>query len=280
MQKFFSFFVRHNAYLLLALYCAIASLCIKLQNDDFMTRLRTGSLEFTAYLGDKLMSYSYLLHLRKENERLMLLNTDLLARTLNLETASIDDRNRRKLMADTTVNASRFIMARVVGRRFSDRENMLLIDAGWRKGIKKDMTVLTPAGLVGRVTAVSEHYARVMPVIHADFKVCVVSDPTNVMGVLGWSGGREFTAQMERVPISSALKLHDRILTSDLSTFSVRGIPVGRVERIVPDKLFYTVDVKLAVDFSSLTQVLVAPLKIEREKVEMSGDNAVGEPLQ
>ncbi len=280
MQKFFAFFVRHNAYLLLALYCAIASLCIKLQNDDVMTQLRKGSLEFTASLGDKLMSYSYLLHLRKENDRLMQINTDLLARTLNLETASIDDRNRRKLMADTTLNASRFIMARVVGRRFSDRENMLLIDAGWRKGIKKDMTVLTPQGLVGRVTAVSEHYARVMPVIHSDFKVCVVSDQSNVMGVLGWSGGREFTAQVEHVPISSSLKLHERILTSDFSTFSVRGIPIGTVERIVPDKLFYTVDVRLAVDFSSLTQVLVAPLKIEREKVEITGDNGAGEPLQ
>ena len=53
--------------------------------------------------------------------------------------------------------------------------------------------------------------------------------------------------------------------------------PVGKVVRIQPDKLFYTVEVKLAVDFSSLTHVLIAPLKIETEKIEMIRENTSGE---
>lgn len=207
------------------------------------------------------------------------MNTNLLAKVLNLEAVTTDERNRRKILADSTINASKFIMAKVVGRKFSDRENMLLINAGWRNGVRKDMTVLTPEGLVGRVTAVSEHYAKVMPVIHSDFKVCVVSDNSNSIGILSWNGGREFVAQMEHVSISSGLKLHEEIVTSDISTFSIRNIPVGRVERIIPDKLFYRVDVRLAVDFSSLTQVLIAPLKIDPEKVAMSSDNISSEQL-
>ncbi len=237
-----------------------------------LAKLRTGGIEFTSVINEKLMSFSSLFTLKNENDRLMRVNTDLLSRVLSLETAAVDERNRRKILADTTFNASGFIMARVVDRKFSDRENMLVIDAGWKKGIKKNMTVLVPEGLVGRVTSVSEHYARVMPVIHTDFKVSVVSDSTSNMGVLTWSEGRESIAQVEHIPISSRLKLNERIVTSDFSTFSIRGIPVGRVVRIKPDNLFYTVDVRLAVDFSSLTQVLIAPLKIEPEKIEISSD--------
>ena len=135
------------------------------------------------------------------------------------------------------------------------------------------MTVLTPQGLVGRVSTVSEHFAKVMPLINSDFKVSVVSGNSNSMGLLSWNGGNESIAQVEHIPISSNLKLNEQILTSDFSTFAIRGIPVGKVIRVQPDKLFYTVEVRLAVDFSSLTHVLIAPLKIEAEKIEMIGEN-------
>ena len=273
MRKFFTLFVEYNTWLLFVLYCSIAFLFIRLQQNDVQASLHNEGIEFSAAVNEQLMKFNSLFTLKNENERLMRVNTDLLSRVLNLETATVDERNQNKILADTTRNASGFIMARVVDRKFSDRENMLVIDAGWRKGIKKEMTVLVPEGLVGRVTSVSENYARVMPVIHPDFKVIVVADSCSSMGILSWSGGKEFIAQVEHIPISSHLKLNERLVTSDFSTFSIRGIPVGRVVRIKPDNLFYDVDVRLAVDFSTLTQVLVAPLKIEPEKIRMMSDD-------
>lgn len=279
MQKFSTLFRRYNTWALFVVYCSTSLLFMKLQQDNTHIRMLHGAIEFTAFMAEKLTSYSYLFNMKKENDRMMRVNADLLSRVLILESAAVDKRNRQKILADTTINASGFIIAKVVDRKFSDRENMLLINAGWRNGIKKDMTVLTPAGLVGRVSAVSEHYSKVMPLIHTDFKVCVVSDKSNSMGVLSWSGGREFIAQVEHIPISSSLKLNEEMVTSEISTFAVSGIPVGRVVRIKPDKLFYTVDVRLAVDFSSLTHVLIAPLKPEPEKLEMDSDNAANEQL-
>jgi rod shape-determining protein MreC len=272
VRKFFTLFFKYNTLLLFVLYCSIAFLFMKLQQDDILAKLHTGGMEFSGAINEKLMSVSSIFSLKRENDHLMRVNTNLLSRVLTLETAAVDERNRRKIVADTTFNASGFIMARVVNRKFSDRDNMLVIDAGWKRGIKKDMTVLVPEGLVGRVTSVSENYARVMPVIHPDFKVCVVSDSSSSMGILSWSGGREFVAQVEHIPISSRLKRNERFVTSDFSTFSMRGVPVGRVISITPDNLFFTVDVQLAADFSSLTQVLVAPLKTEPEKIRITGD--------
>ncbi len=275
MRKFFTLLLEHSTWLLFLLYCSIAILFIRLQRDDVQAILHSERSEFSAAINEQLMKFGTLFTMKKENERLMRVNTDLLSRVLTLETSAFDERNRQKILADTTLNASGFIMARVVDRKFSVRENMLLIDAGWKKGIKKDMTVLVPEGLVGRVTSVSENYARVMPVIHPDFKVIVVADSCGSMGVLSWSGGKEFLAQVEHIPISSRLKVNERFVTADFSTFSIRGIPVGRVVRLKPDNLFYAVDIRLAVDFSTLTQVLVAPLKINPEKIKMTSDSAI-----
>ena len=279
MRKFFTLFFKYNALLLFLAYCTIALLFIKLQNDDTFSKLRTSGIEFSAAVNEKLINLTYLLNVDEENERLMRVNRDLLTKVLNFETSAVDERNRLKIVKDSTFNASGFIMARVVDRKFSDRENILVINAGWKQGIKKDMTVLVPEGLVGRVVSVSEHYAKVMPVIHTDFKVSVVSDSSSSMGILSWSGGSEAVAQVEHIPISSHIKLNERIVTSDFSTFSLRGIPVGRVIRIKPDKLFYAIDLRLAVDFSSLSQVLIAPLKIEPEKVAMSSDSTLIEQI-
>lgn len=275
MRKFFTLLMEHSTWLLFLLYCSIAILFIRLQQDDVQAILHSERTEFSAAVNEQLMKFGTLFTMKKENERLMRVNTDLLSRVLTLETSAFDERSRQKILTDTTLNASGFIMARVVDRKFSDRENMLLIDAGWRKGIKKDMTVLVPEGLVGRVTSVSANYARVMPLIHPDFKVIVVADSCGSMGVLSWSGGKEFTAQVDHIPISSRLKLNERFVTADFSTFSIRGIPVGRVIRLKPDNLFYAVDIRLAVDFSTLTQVLVAPLKINQEKISMTGDTTM-----
>ncbi len=279
MRKLFTLFFKYNALLLFLLYCSVSLLFIKLQNDNTFLKLRTSGVEFSAAINEKLVNLTRLLNVHKENERLMRVNRDMLSKVINIETLVGDERNRHKILTDSTFNASGFTMARVVDRKFSERENMLVINAGWKNGIKKDMTVLVPEGLVGRVTAVSEHYAKVMPLIHTDFKVSVVSDSSNSMGILSWNGGSESLAQVEHIPLSSHIKLHERIVTSDFSTFSIRGIPVGRIVRIKPDKLFYSIDVRLGVDFSSLTQVLIAPLKIEPEKVAIMSDSTLIEQI-
>jgi len=268
VQKFFNFLVKHNAYLLLLLYCSVALLVIRFEQDDLLSKIRSGGTELQASISDKITSYGYLFNLRKENERLMKINAELLSNVLRDQTVLHDEKNRRALFADSAAASSGYITARVIDRKFSSRENMLLIDAGKKRGIRRDMTVLTPQGLVGRVIFVSDNYAKVMPVIHSDFKVSVSSDRSNALGILSWNGGAEHLAAIEHVPISSPLKKGEMMLTTDFSTFSPRSIPVGRVIRIKPDKLFYRIDIRLAVDFSSLTYVLVAPLKTDPEKIE------------
>jgi rod shape-determining protein MreC len=265
VQKFLSFLVKHNAYLLLLLYSGIALLLIRFEQDNLLTKIREWAVEFNASVNDRIVSYGYLLNLREENDRLLRVNAELLARSLYNDMQLRRENARNSMLADSSFDRSGYVITRVINRKFSLRENMLVIDAGRNRGIRPDMAVLTPEGLVGRVVSVTDSYAVVMPLIHTDFKVSVISSGSNALGILSWNGGAEHLASIEHVPISSPLKKGEMMLTTDFSTFSPAGIPVGRIISIKPDKLFYVIDIRLAVDFSTLTHVLVAPAKRDRD---------------
>ena len=245
---------------------------MQLQRKETLDAILTNGMAFNAAVSEQLTSVSDIFNLRDENDRLLLQNARLFSRVISEETALRDTRNLNDLLKRDSTRTGRFFVARIVDRRFSPQDNMLVINAGSRNGIEKDMSVLTPEGLVGRVTAVSQNYARVMPVINDDFKVSVVSDSSSTLGVLAWKGGNECMAHLENIPTSSRLKVGERLTTSDHSTFAIRGIPVGRVVRISGSKLFSDVDVRLSVDFSSLSYVLVSSARPSREKLEIMNE--------
>ncbi len=246
---------------------------MQLQRKETIDAIRTKGLAVNASIAEQISYFNDLVNLREDNEHLLLQNAKLFSRVMSQETALRDARSLNAIAAKDAAPNGRFLVARIVDRRFSPTDNVLVINSGSNQGIVKDMAVLTPDGLVGRVTTVSGNYARVMPVINKDFKVSVVSDSTSTLGVLSWKDGNVDMAHLENVPASSRIKVGERLTTSDHSTFALRGIPVGRVAKISKGKLFSDIDVRLAVDFSSLSYVLVARAMPSGEKLDiMNGD--------
>ena len=275
MLSFFRFIAKHTAYLFFLLYCGISILLMQLQRKETLEAIRERGIAANAAVAEQIMNFSSIFTQKEDNERLMLQNARLFSRMMHQEQELRDAKAMNVAVTGDPAWSRQCTVARIVDRRFGPTDNMLLIDAGSNKGITKDMTVLTPDGLVGRVTTVSRNYAKVLPVINDDFMVSVVSDSTKTFGILSWSGGNERLAHMEHVPVSSNLKVGERLTTSDYSTFALRGIPVGQVVRMSKDKLFYNVDVRLAVDFSSLSHVLVSPVKPSEEKIEIMSEEII-----
>ncbi len=269
MPKFFKFFINNNAYLLLLLYCGIAGLLIRFEDAYSLKSLMSRGTELRAALSQGLSDISLYINLKKENEKLTLQNSALLADVIVKGNALRDTATVNRAVHFMENSPVKLIPARVVERRFNTRENVLVINAGSRQGIEKDMAVLTPDGLVGRVIQVSYNYAKVMPVIHSEFSVSVVSDSNNTHGILSWNGGEEQTAQMHYVPLSSTIHESEKIYTADFSTFALQGIPIGKVVEVIPEKQFYKINVRLGVNFSTLTYVLVAEKTTDPEKVEL-----------
>jgi len=269
VSSFFRFIAKHTAYLYFLLYCSISIMLMQLQRKETLDALRERGLSMNAAISRQFTGATAIFTLERDNRQLFLQNARLFGQLLRQQAALRDASELNAIQATAPQWVGNYKVARVVDRRFSATDNMLIIDAGSRRGIAKDMAVLTPDGLVGRVIEVSPNYAKVLPVINQNFMVSVVSDSTRTSGLLAWRNGNERLAKMEHVPVSSKLLNGERLTTSGYSTFATRGIPVGQIIRISKDKLFYDVDVRLSVDFSSLSWVLVSLAKPSMEKIEL-----------
>ena len=269
VSSFFRFIAKHTAYLYFLLYCSISIVLMQLERKETLDAIRERGLTINAAVSKQYTDATAIFTQERDNEQLFLQNARLFAQLIRQERALRDVAGQQAIVTNAPQWSGQFKAARVVDRRFSATDNMLIIDAGSRQGVSKDMAVLTPDGLVGRVIEVSANYAKVLPVINRNFMVSVVSDSTRTNGLLSWRNGQERLAKMEHVPVSSRLLTGEFLTTSDYSTFASRGIPVGQVIRISKDKLFYNVDVRLSVDFSSLSWVLVSLAKPSMEKVEL-----------
>lgn len=272
MPKVFKFFSNNNAYLLLVLYCGIAGLLIRFEDEYSLKNILSRGTELRATLSERLSDIRLFVNLKKENEKLAQQNSALLADVIVKHNALRDTTTLNRMIDFMENSPVRLIPARVVERRFNTKENVLIINAGTGKGVEKDMAVLTPDGLVGRVIQVSNNYAKVMPVIHSEFSVSVVSDSNSTHGILRWNGDKEQVAQMHYVPLSSSILDNEKVHTADFSTFALQGIPVGKVVDVIPEKQFYRINVRLGVNFSALTYVLVAEKTPDPEKIELMMD--------
>ena len=149
------------------------------------------------------------------------------------------------------------IAARVIGKDPSNWFRSILIDKGFREGIKKNAAVLSPKGLVGRVIEVMEGTSRVQ----------LITDPNCAVGALvqaGRVGGLVVGevgpfCRLKFLPQGAEIQVGDSVLTSGLSGLSPKGIPIGTVSAVhkKENALFQEAEVLPKVDLSSIEEVLV-----------------------
>lgn len=149
--------------------------------------------------------------------------------------------------------------AAVIGRTPGNWFGSIIINKGAEDGIRRDMTVITPAGLVGRVMRVSGSTAEVLLITDPRSGVGCLVQETRAPGIVeGVAGGRG-VLQMVHIPNDLAPDKGNRIVTSGFGSVFPKGIPVGTVTEVRRERsgLFKMALVKTAVDFNRLEEVLV-----------------------
>ncbi len=123
--------------------------------------------------------------------------------------------------------------AQVIGTSGAEESQVIYIDKGSDNGLQQDMPVITADGIVGKVKDVFPHTSQVLLVTDPTSGVGVVLEATRTSGILK---GRPF-GQLQVVDISpdSRIKSGDPIVTSGGDQIFPRGLPVGTVDRVVPD---------------------------------------------
>jgi rod shape-determining protein MreC len=129
------------------------------------------------------------------------------------------------------------------------------IDKGTSDGLKPDMAVISPAGVVGRIILPTGRAAKVQLLIDRDAAAGAVTERGRAQGVVVGTGT---SLRLDHVPGTADIKEGDRVVTSGIEGIYPKGFEIGQIEKIERRAgEFSEVIIRPAVEFSSVEAVLV-----------------------
>jgi rod shape-determining protein MreC len=130
------------------------------------------------------------------------------------------------------------------------------INKGESDGLRRDLAVIAPAGIVGRVVVPVAHAAKVQLLIDRNAAAGALVERSRSQGVIMGTGGD--LLRMEYVSEVSDVVQGDIVVTSGIDGIFPKGFMIGKVEVVEKSGGAYRkVLVRPAVNFSSLEEVLV-----------------------
>ncbi|WP_456431627.1 rod shape-determining protein MreC [Thermosulfuriphilus sp.] len=205
-----------------------------------------------------LEGYVLLVHTKQENEALKKEVAKLRARLVEYREALIANARLKKLLELKQSLPYASLSAQVVGRDPSMWFRSLIIDLGGDEGLEEGMAVITVGGVVGQILGVTPNYAKVMLITDPNSAVDVVVQRSRARGILRGQGSE--TCNLEYVSMEADVREGDLLITSGLDGIFPKGLLVGIVKRVLPDRqegLFQRVEVRPAINLEDIEEVLV-----------------------
>lgn len=153
--------------------------------------------------------------------------------------------------------------AGVIGTGPDPSFRTMTIDKGTQDGLRQDMAVIAPTGIVGRIIMPSARASKVQLLIDRDAGAGVMIERSRASGVISGSGStdelsfRTGLIDLDYVPNTADVKVGDRVVTSGVDGIYPKGFLVGEIQSVERDAGEFRIKVRPAVDFSSLETVLV-----------------------
>ncbi len=187
-------------------------------------------------------------HLRQELGRLKMEN-----RSLRAELGTAEHAKALGLFREHS--PSRTVAARVIGTGAGTSSKMVFVDRGSADGVQRGMAVITPDGIVGRVTASYPTASQVLLVTDPGFAAGVVSSKSRVEGTLKGTGKADCI--VDHIQIEQPVEVGEWFYTTGDDRVFPRGLPVGKVKSVSPGRIFKDVVVTPSGTQGGLNEVLI-----------------------
>jgi rod shape-determining protein MreC len=274
VRNLFAFLRRYSILLLFLLTEGICLFILFQYNTYHQSVYLDKSSEITGRIQQRYSSVEQYFHLREENEilrkKLNELQNNLSQNFQSPDTALLV--KTEKVSVDSVTKERKYLYreASVINNSISQPNNYLTLHRGSLQGVAPGMVVIGPDGVVGTVLDVSENFAYVMSLLHKQSRVSARLKKTGESGRVEWDGVDPKIVQLKDIPKSSKLQKGDTVETSLFSDFPP-GIPVGVIEKFVPDKssTFYSIQLRLFTDFSKVHHVFVVENLQRDEQMEL-----------
>jgi rod shape-determining protein MreC len=158
---------------------------------------------------------SYLIDLRKENNRL------------------------REMLGFKQASQYRLMTARVVSRDPSNWWNTVMINRGWSddENLTPDLPVVTPRGIVGKTGTVSRSVTEVILMVNENCKISCVIEGSREQGIIvgeGVAAEGKPKARMKFIARNAEIAVGERVFTSGLGGVFPSGLLLGTIEMVPP----------------------------------------------
>lgn len=217
--------------------------------------------------------YVSLRQVYEENEQL---RREILAlRGQNSELREIASSSQRlaELLEFKQKMPSETIAAQVIGRDPTNWYRGVVLNKGENDGVRAEMGVITPVGVVGRVVKTSSSSSVVLLVTDPRNAITGLVQRTRDEGIVeGTTQGR---ARIKYLPLLSNVRVGDTVVTSGLAGGFPRGLVIGAITGIQKEEgaLFQSAEIVPEADLAKLEEVLVirVPHPFERDVESKEG---------
>jgi len=220
------------------------------------SEVQRGANAVTTGVRTSWQDYFALQQVRSENDQLKKDIGDLRVRLQEERALAQQTQSLQKLLDLKSSTELSTTGASVIAGGASPEFRTITVDKGTQDGLRADMAVIAPAGVVGRVIQPSGRASKVQLLIDRNAAAGALIERTRAQGVVVGSGAEDL--RMEYVPGSAEVKAGDVVVTSGIDGIYPKGFVIGQIQSIRRAAGGYSdIVIKPAVDFTSLEAVLV-----------------------
>jgi rod shape-determining protein MreC len=216
----------------------------------------------------------------RQNEELIRENGQLKLEIMQLQSKSAEADRLASLLNFKQKQAKvPMVLARVIGASADANSAVVYLDQGLHEGIRKNMGVITPEGVVGKVLESYANTCQVLLLTDRDSGVGAMIANSRVHGPVGGMG--EPLLVMKFVGNDEEVKIGDRIVTSGMDRIFPKDLPVGIITQVKPGGQYKQIRVRPSAGIEKLEEVIVLlttdPLTMKQD-APASGNAAAAPP--
>lgn len=162
----------------------------------------------------------------------------------------------KKLFDFRQTFSSKTIAARVIGADPSPWRKILFLDKGTKQGLKSDMPVIVPEGLVGRIIEAGPSVSKLLLLTDPNARIAGLGDTSRAQGVVAGQGNEKLL--FSYLELESGVSVGETVLTSGTSELFPKGLRIGKIVSMSKDatSLHLQAEIESYVQFSKLEEVL------------------------
>src|SRR6202140_4568780 len=212
--------------------------------------------------------YFALQNTSRENEQLRRENDELKMQVNQLQSKAIEaDRLALLLNFHKSHENVPMLGARVIATSAGTASATIMLDRGSKDHIKKNMGVITPEGVVGKVVEVYDNTSEVLLLTDKDSGIGAMLSSSRKQSPVGGAG--EPLLVMKYVANDDVVNVGERVVTSGMDKIFPRDLPIGTITDIKAGNPFKSIRIRPSAHLEPLEEVIVLltlqPLQLNQE---------------